>query len=155
MTRFVDVTPIGQGTYGKVYRAYDSVDKCTVAIKKVECMEDPASGVSRMMVREISLLKSLVHPNIVALKNVLYQAPDSYMVFEYMATDLHRAMRDGRVGSDLVKPIMFQVCVGHNVRRGVHSKSSYRRAFGVRSQSSRVCCGCRCYRPSTTSTPGA
>lgn len=39
-------------------------------------------------IREISLLKDLVHPNIVGLKDVVYSDSKLYLVFQYLDYDL-------------------------------------------------------------------
>lgn len=57
--------PVGEGTYGVVYKAKDLDDEDRlVALKKIRLeMED--EGVPSTALREISLLKDLQHPNIV------------------------------------------------------------------------------------------
>jgi len=56
--------PIGQGTYGVVYRAKDRNTGETVAMKKIK-LEVDDEGVPSTALREISLLKDLDHENIV------------------------------------------------------------------------------------------
>ncbi len=56
--------PIGQGTYGVVYRAKDRNTGETVAMKKIK-LEVDDEGVPSTALREISLLKDLHHENIV------------------------------------------------------------------------------------------
>ncbi len=55
---------IGEGTYGVVYKAKDRVTGQFVALKKIRLDADD-EGVPSTSIREISLLKELVHPNIV------------------------------------------------------------------------------------------
>ena len=57
--------PIGQGTYGVVYRAKNKVTGETVAMKKIR-LETEDEGVPSTALREISLLKELSHPNVVS-----------------------------------------------------------------------------------------
>jgi len=60
---------IGKGTYGKVYKSFDNIEKKYVAIKKLKF--DPNSeGIPATAIREISLLKELNHKNIVKLIEV-------------------------------------------------------------------------------------
>ena len=55
---------LGEGTYGVVYKAVDKITGETVALKKIR-LEKEDDGVPSTAIREISLLKSLKHPNIV------------------------------------------------------------------------------------------
>lgn len=56
--------PIGEGTYGVVYKAKDLQTGASVALKKIR-LEVEDEGVPSTALREISLLKELNHPNIV------------------------------------------------------------------------------------------
>jgi Ca2+-binding EF-hand superfamily protein len=66
MKQFVKVylDKLGEGTYGVVYKAIDKVTGETVALKKIR-LEKEDDGVPSTAIREISLLKSLKHPNVV------------------------------------------------------------------------------------------
>jgi serine/threonine protein kinase len=56
---------LGEGTYGEVFRARDlRVTNRIVAIKKIK-LEQEDEGVPSTTLREVALLKSLQHPNIV------------------------------------------------------------------------------------------
>lgn len=118
--------PVGQGTYGVVYRAKNKLTGETVAMKKIRLeMED--EGVPSTALREISLLKELTHPNIVEcvprgvwlrgasrrtatpttrrLKEVEHSERRLYLVFEWLDKDLKNYMDSvkGGMSSDLVK----------------------------------------------------
>ena len=56
--------PIGEGTYGVVYKATDTKTGAVVALKKIR-LEVEDEGVPSTALREISLLKELSHPSIV------------------------------------------------------------------------------------------
>ena len=61
---FTDLSVIGEGAFGKVYKALYKQERF-VAIKKIK-FENSEEGVPATALREISLLKSLRdHPNIV------------------------------------------------------------------------------------------
>lgn len=55
---------LGEGTYGVVYKAVNTLTNEVVAIKKIR-LEREDDGVPSTAIREISLLKNLKHPNIV------------------------------------------------------------------------------------------
>lgn len=56
--------PVGEGTYGVVYKARDKVTGDYVAMKKIR-LEVEDEGIPSTALREISILLELKHPNIV------------------------------------------------------------------------------------------
>lgn len=85
---------LGEGNYGKVYKAQDVVSGEVVAIKQVlpdsnnpeECNED---GIPQSALREAELLSDLKHPNIVRLLGVYWDNQNTmYMVLEYLRRSL-------------------------------------------------------------------
>ncbi|VDP85737.1 unnamed protein product, partial [Echinostoma caproni] len=70
VAEFEKLNRIGEGTYGIVYRAKDVASKEVVALKKVR-MENVRDGIPISSLREITLLLSLKHPNIVHLREVV------------------------------------------------------------------------------------
>ncbi len=78
---------IGSGTYGKVFKGLNVYTKKLVALKKIR-MEGERDGFPVTAVREIKLLQSLKHTNIVELREVMVEKNDCFMVFEYLAHDL-------------------------------------------------------------------
>jgi CTD kinase subunit alpha len=78
---------VGSGTYGKVFKGLNVYTKNLVALKKIR-MEGERDGFPVTAVREIKLLRSLSHKNIVQLQEVMVEANDCFMVFEYLSHDL-------------------------------------------------------------------
>lgn len=78
---------MGSGTYGKVFKGLHVYTKKLVALKKIR-MEGERDGFPVTAVREIKLLQSLKHPNVVNLQEVMVEKNDCYMVFEYLSHDL-------------------------------------------------------------------
>jgi serine/threonine protein kinase len=62
--KYKKLEKLGEGTYGVVYKAQDKVTGEFVALKKIR-LEKEDDGVPSTAIREISLLKSLKHPNVV------------------------------------------------------------------------------------------
>ena len=89
VTEFEKLNRIGEGTYGVVYRAQDTVSHEIVALKKVR-MEREKDGIPLSSLREISLLLNLGHKNIVQLKEVVVgrHLESIFLVMEYCEQDL-------------------------------------------------------------------
>lgn len=76
---------LGEGGFGKVYLAKDLQDNQLSALKiypKEKFTEEPVNKLS--LVREIEILKSLNHPNIISLKKIYETSNHIYLVFEYI-----------------------------------------------------------------------
>lgn len=78
---------VGSGTYGKVYKAVHVYTGGQVALKKIR-MEGERDGFPVTAIREIKLLQSLNHINVVPLQEVMVERNDCFMVFEYLSHDL-------------------------------------------------------------------
>lgn len=78
---------VGSGTYGKVFKAVHVYTGVKVALKKIR-MEGERDGFPVTAIREVKLLQSLHHTNIVTLQEVMVERNDCYMVFEYLSHDL-------------------------------------------------------------------
>lgn len=89
VAEFEKLNRIGEGTYGVVYRARDTVSHEIVALKKVR-MEREKDGIPLSGLREISLLLNLGHKNIVQLKEVVVgrHLDSIFLVMEYCEQDL-------------------------------------------------------------------
>ncbi|KAL5530123.1 CTK1 [Sanghuangporus sanghuang] len=81
------VSQVGEGTFGKVYKARNNVTGVHVALKRIR-MEAERDGFPVTAMREIKLLQSLRHINIVQLMEMMVHHGSVYMVFEYMDHDL-------------------------------------------------------------------
>lgn len=78
---------VGSGTYGKVFKGLNVYTKGLVALKRIR-MEGERDGFPVTAVREIKLLQSLRHINVVNLQEVMVEKNDCFMVFEYLSHDL-------------------------------------------------------------------
>ncbi|KAK0635263.1 kinase-like domain-containing protein [Bombardia bombarda] len=78
---------VGSGTYGKVFKGLNVYTKKLVALKRIR-MEGERDGFPVTAVREIKLLRSLSHKNIVNLQEVMVETNECFMVFEYLSHDL-------------------------------------------------------------------
>ncbi|CAI4213929.1 unnamed protein product [Parascedosporium putredinis] len=78
---------VGSGTYGKVFKGLHVYTNGSVALKRIR-MEGEQNGFPVTAVREVKLLQSLRHLNIVNLMEVMVEKNDCFMVFEYLSHDL-------------------------------------------------------------------
>ncbi|KAG0709671.1 kinase-like domain-containing protein [Suillus ampliporus] len=81
------VSQVGEGTFGKVYKARNVITNVHVALKRIR-MEAEKDGFPVTAMREIKLLQSLRHQNVVRLYEMMVSNGSVYMVFEYMDHDL-------------------------------------------------------------------
>lgn len=77
------------GTYGVVYKARSKKTNQLVALKKIR-LENEDEGVPSTAIREITVLKELIHPNVVGLDDVIMQENRLYLVFEFLSMDLKK-----------------------------------------------------------------
>ena len=73
---FEILSHIGEGTYGKVYKAMDSQSREVVALKMVRT-DHEKEGFPITAVREIKILRQLCHENIVNLKEIVTDKPNA------------------------------------------------------------------------------
>nr|GLL37111.1 cell division control protein 2 homolog D [Ipomoea trifida] len=122
MEAFEKLEKVGEGTYGKVYRARERATGKIVALKKTRLHEDE-EGVPPTTLREISLLRMLSRdPHIVRLIDVKQGQNKEgktvlYLVFEYMDTDLKKFLRSFRQTGESIPPmtiksLLYQLCKG-------------------------------------------
>lgn len=105
---------IGNGSFGVVYQASIIETGETVAIKKV--LQD-----RRFKNRELQIMSSLSHPDVVQLKHCFYSKGDKpdevylNLVMEYIPETVHRTLRNHTKANKLiplsyVKCYMWQIC---------------------------------------------
>ena len=80
---------VGQGTYSSVFQAREVETGRMVALKKVRLDSIQPESI-RFMAREIIILRTLDHPNILKLEGIITSqlSKSIYLVFEYMEHDL-------------------------------------------------------------------
>ncbi|CAH7672649.1 kinase-like domain-containing protein [Phakopsora pachyrhizi] len=107
------LTQVGEGTYGKVYKARNTDSGDLVAMKRIR-MEAERDGFPITAIREIKLLQSLRHPNIVNLVEMVVSKGHVYIVFEYMDHDLSGVLHHPSIhfSEAHIKSLMWQLLAG-------------------------------------------
>lgn len=104
---------MGEGTYGVVYKARDKERDEIVALKRIR-LEIEDEGIPSTTLREISVLRQLKHPNIVALNDVVQSDGRLYLVFEFVDKDLKKYFEacEGPLSPQLIKSYSYQLLNG-------------------------------------------
>ncbi|KAI1310817.1 Cyclin-dependent kinase 10 [Mortierella claussenii] len=112
---FEKLNKVGEGTYGVVYRARDKKTGEVVALKRIR-MERENDGLPISSLREIKLLKTLRHDNIVLVKDVAVGSDldQIFLVMEYCEHDMAALMDNVKTPYTPaeVKCLMYQLLKG-------------------------------------------
>ncbi|XP_015897783.1 cell division control protein 2 homolog C [Ziziphus jujuba] len=129
MDNYEKLEKVGEGTYGKVYKAKDRSTGQLVALKKTK-LEMDEEGVPPTALREVSLLQMLSQSLYVVRLLCVEHAdkrnntdgkpkPVLYLVFEYLDTDLKKYIDSHRKGPNprplshtLIRSFLYQLCKG-------------------------------------------
>ncbi|KAJ0988887.1 hypothetical protein J5N97_007243 [Dioscorea zingiberensis] len=113
------VKELGSGTYGTVYEVTDITTGNTVAVKRINFFmhynEDDAICTAR---REIDILSSCHHPNIISFKDsfIDHNKQTVFIVMEHAGTDLRTYLNNHnkheRMKESTVKGLVFQLLSG-------------------------------------------
>ncbi|CAF0949074.1 unnamed protein product [Adineta ricciae] len=106
---------VGQGTFGKVYKAKLLTTQEIIAIKEVELEEKFKS-------RELEILKSMIHPNIVRLKYFFHTTSASKqilcLIMEYMPMSAHHLISEYRRNHKIM-PLFYIKLFVYQMLRGL------------------------------------
>lgn len=114
LSSYEKVQKLGEGTYGAVFRAIHRETKETVALKLVR-MDQEDDGIPGNSLREISILQSVEHPNIIAMREVICEEGHINLVFEFMDRDLRNyleRMKAKPISPGLIQSYSFQLLCG-------------------------------------------
>ncbi|SBT40613.1 1-deoxy-D-xylulose 5-phosphate synthase, putative (DXS) [Plasmodium ovale wallikeri] len=122
ISNFEFMCVIGKGTYGIVYKALDKKEGELVAIKKIISLCDENYGISKSILRELTILQKIKHKNIITLKYVFYGKDIEeklkrenlrnsclYLAFEYCDIDLLNFTKKHNLHVKEIKYIIFEL----------------------------------------------
>lgn len=122
MNKFELIGLVGEGAFGKVYKARNKETEEIVAIKKFMETNDNKE-VKKTTYREVKFLKSLKHENIVEIKEAFARQNRLYIVFEFLDQDFLELLEANEQGlsEKEVKKYTYQLlkaveyCHRHNI----------------------------------------
>ena len=91
--RYIKGAALGEGTFGVVTKAEDTVTHKIVAIKKIR-LGKYKEGVNFTAIREIKLLQELRHPHVIELVDCFPHKRNLNLVFECCESDLEAVIKD-------------------------------------------------------------
>lgn len=94
-SRYRIVRLLGQGGFGTMYRAWDTILGRPCALKE---NRDPAPDVQRQFLREAKILANLSHPNLPRVTDYFIEGPGQYLVMDFIAGKDLQEMLDDRGG---------------------------------------------------------
>ncbi|GBC05884.1 hypothetical protein RclHR1_00650003 [Rhizophagus clarus] len=112
--KYSNITKIGEGTYGVVYKAEEKKTGRVVALKKMRLESQNDEGVPCTAMREIAILKETNNKNVVKLLDTIHADKKLYLVFEYLDMDLKRYMEmtPNQFPAEIIKKLLFQLVSG-------------------------------------------
>lgn len=112
---FTNEQKIGKGTYGTVYSAIWTTTNEVVAIKKMK-ITSSKEGIPCTTMRELAILNTFKHPNLVECKAVMHSKNHLHIVFEYCKWDLRSYIKQMKKNVTYSQTISFskQLLAGLN-----------------------------------------
>lgn len=104
---------VGQGAYGKVFKARERTTGALVALKKIKS-EHAQDGFPVTGLREVKLLQSLKHDNVITLREMISRKGDIFLKFEYVPHDLVGLLKQQHITLEHahIKSLMHQLLKG-------------------------------------------
>ncbi len=124
-SRYKILDPIGQGAYGVVCAAIDMTNGSQCAIKKIENAFEHITFTRRTL-RELRILRNLVHENVIDIKEIFIpdkksEFQDIYVINELMETDLASILKSGQnISDDHCQFFLYQILRGYKLSPPFH-----------------------------------
>lgn len=116
--RYTITRVLGQGSFGTVVAAYDSMAREHVAIKKCAGLLAEPEQAKRVL-RSVKLMRLFNHPNILGIRDLFLGEGEAgctfdavYIVMEQLRTDLYKLICERKISSDHTKYFIYQIIRG-------------------------------------------
>ena len=111
--RYIKGAKLGNGSFGNVYIGYDKLTKSKIALKYSKDI-DLSIGLDTNFLREVSIMKSLNHVNLLPLRDAIITDKDLIIVMDYLDFSLSAFLmkRKGPLPPDLLRSYAFQLLCG-------------------------------------------
>lgn len=103
----LDDSPLGEGSYAKVRKAYSKRMKLHVAVKIIDRKKAPEDFLDKFLPRELSIIQNLDHPHIIRVYEVLDIGDKVFVVMDLAP------------GGDLLDYIKKKGCMKENLSRKI------------------------------------
>lgn len=110
MEKLIKIRKIGEGTYGCVYEYSDKKNKTRFAVKESKISEE--EGIPPSTLREILVMNSFSHPNLLELKSLQVNHNTAQILLPYKNFDLSALLKRRKLTAPEVKNLMFQLISG-------------------------------------------
>ena len=114
MDDYTKISFLGKGTYAKVFQVKKKSTNEVVALKRF--FRNTYEDIDSSIIREISALKYLSHPNILNIFDTVITKNDCFLTMEYFGQHLKKyyTYQKEMFTVDVIKNIMFQIISGVN-----------------------------------------
>lgn len=112
--RYQRLSKLGEGSYGIVYKAKDTFTGEIVAMKCMKLRQE-VDGIKPTTLREISVLRSVSHPNLLCLKDVIATETSLTIITDYLDFDLREMFlrtHSAPLKEPLARSYAFQMLCG-------------------------------------------
>lgn len=129
MGKYCDLSRIGEGSFGRVYKATEIATKKTVALKVITkvrklpflspslsltlispSQQDTSSKELKNLRRECEIQRNLCHPNIIQVLDSFETTEKIVVVTEYAPSDLHKLLAyEGSIGEERTQKLTFDL----------------------------------------------
>lgn len=85
----LDDSPLGEGSYAKVRKAYSRRTKLHVAVKIIDRKKAPDDFLDKFLPRELSIIQNLDHPHIIRVYEVLEIGDKVFVVMDLATGEIY------------------------------------------------------------------
>ncbi|XP_055710475.1 serine/threonine-protein kinase fused [Phlebotomus papatasi] len=100
--------PIGEGSFGRVYKAVEKESQNVVALKRILKTGRSSSELKNLR-REYEIQMKLRHPNIIRMLESFETSKEIVVITEFAKCDLHNLLREGSIGEPRTRRLTYDL----------------------------------------------